>query len=293
MEPACSIDGSLSVRSGSAHPHTTVPSSHLSRPACHSTGLHLGFLLASLIQSLPVIRSVISQLLSASGMSTTVYVVVGVLLCLALTVRSQSVLGDPQFVGLRGQSYQVHGIDGAVYNLISEQHTQVNARFAFLTDGDCPWLDGKPDTNCWSHPGSYLGEISYQAIVDGKLHAARIQAGTAQHGFATVQVDNKPLKVGGSVSFGAFSIKFASHHTVIVTTENFSFNLSNSDLFINQAIQATRSLSKLESHGLLGQTHSTKTWPTSLRYIEGDVDDYVILDGDIFGTDFVYNRFHL
>ena len=43
-----------------------------------------------------------------------------------------SARGDPQFVGLRGQSFQVHGIDGAVYALISEEHTAVNARFVFL-----------------------------------------------------------------------------------------------------------------------------------------------------------------
>jgi len=41
----------------------------------------------------------------------------------------------------------------------------------------------------------------------------------------------------------------------------------------------------------LGQTHSTKTHRSPLRYIEGDVDDYVIADNDIFGDDFVYNQF--
>jgi len=51
-------------------------------------------------------------------------------------------------------------------------------------------------------------------------------------------------------------------------------------------------LSKLHSHGLLGQTHSSKVYSTATRYIEGSVDDYIIADDDIFGTDFVYNQFH-
>ena len=204
-----------------------------------------------------------------------------------------SVVGDPQFVGLRGQSYQVHGIDGAVYNIITEPSTQVNSRFSFLTEGQCPMINGKPDSNCWSHPGSYLGEMSFQAIVNDKVHAALIEAGSAQKGFAGVQVDGKALSVGDLVTFGAFSVEYISTHLVAVTTDNYSFQLSNSDMFINQALRATTPLSKLTSHGLLGQTHSIKTYATALKYIEGEVDDYVIQDGNIFGTDFQYNQFSL
>jgi len=70
-----------------------------------------------------------------------------------------SVTGDPSFVGLLGQKYQVHGMDGAVYNLISDIHLQVNSRFVFLSSGRCPIIDGLPAANCYSHPGSYLGSI--------------------------------------------------------------------------------------------------------------------------------------
>ena len=31
-------------------------------------------------------------------------------------IPAAGTIGDPQFVGLRGQQYQVHGMDGAVYN---------------------------------------------------------------------------------------------------------------------------------------------------------------------------------
>ena len=200
-----------------------------------------------------------------------------------------NIVGDPQFVGLRGQSYQVHGIDGAVYNIISEKELQVNSRFVFLNEGACP---AESTTNCWSHPGSYLGEISYQAIVDGKLHAALVQAGPAKKGFAGVQVDGKSVAVGDKVEFGSFSLERTSAYEVIVNTEHFSFVLSNSDNFVNQAIRALVPLSELSStHGLLGQTHSSKTYASAIKHIAGDVDDYVIADSDIFGTDFSYNQF--
>ena len=203
-----------------------------------------------------------------------------------------TITGDPQFVGLRGQQYQVHGIDGAVYNIITEQALQVNSRFAFLTEGQCPMLQGKPDTNCWSHPGSYLGEMSFQQLVDGKLHAALVTAGPAASGFAGVQVDGKALQLGATVSFGSFQLTFRTAHSVHVRTAHFEFELSNSDMFINQQLRATVQLSQLHAHGLLGQTASSTTYPTAIKYIAGAVDDYAIADGDIFGTDFVYNLFN-
>ena len=202
-----------------------------------------------------------------------------------------AITGDPQFVGLRGQQYQVHGIDGAVYNIISEEHTQVNSRFVFLTEGECPVIGGMRDTNCWSHPGSYLGEMSFQAVVDGKLHAALVQAGPAFTGFAGVQVDGQALSVGESVELGDFTLAYTSSHDVSVTTRSFDFALHNSDAFINQQLKARVPLSQLSAHGLLGQTHSAKTYANALKHVEGDVDDYVVQDGNIFGSDFLFNQF--
>lgn len=190
---------------------------------------------------------------------------------------SAVVVGDPQFVGLRGQSYQVHGVDGAVYNLITEQSTQVNSRFVFLTEGECPTVDGVVSSvGCWSHPGSYMGELSFQAVVDGKLHAALVTAGDAKKGFSAVQMDGKAVKAGETVSFGAFSLTYTSSHSAYVTLDNYNIELSNSDMFINLALSPTTSLSQLKSHGLIGQTHSTKTYKNLLKYVEGDVDDYVV-----------------
>jgi hypothetical protein len=208
-----------------------------------------------------------------------------------LVTNPAVVVGDPQFVGLRGQSYQVHGIDGAVYNIISEENTQVNSRFTFLTEGECPVVNGKHEQNCWSHPGSYLGEMSFQAKVDGKTHKALITAGDAKTGFAAIHLDGKTLTVGDSYTYGDFAVTVKSAYHVSIQTESFSFELSNSDMFINQAVSARQPLSKITAHGLLGQTSKAKVYPTATRYIEGEVDDYVIADNDIFGTDFAFNKF--
>ena len=203
-----------------------------------------------------------------------------------------AIRGDPQFLGLRGQYYQVHGIDGAVYNIISETDTQVNARFVFLSQGQCPVIDGFPDSNCWSHPGSYVGELSFQQVVSGSNHAAFLTAGSANKGFSQVQVDGQALQVGQRAAFGSFSVTRKSAFAVSVTTAHFAFELTNSDRFINQAVILAVPLSQLEgAHGLLGQTHSAKVYRSPVRYIEGEVDDYTIAEGDLFGSSFLYNRF--
>lgn len=138
-----------------------------------------------------------------------------------LVTNPAVVVGDPQFIGLRGQTYQVHGIDGAVYNIISEHSTQVNARFVFLESGECPIINGVAESNCWSHAGSYLGQMGFQQVVDGKLHQALLTAGPASQGFAGVTLDGRSIAVGSSISFGSFSITVKSSHHVSIKQNPF------------------------------------------------------------------------
>jgi hypothetical protein len=78
-----------------------------------------------------------------------------------------SARGDPQFFGLIGQSFQVHGLDNTVYTIISHRDVGVNASFGFLTGPlPCPTVErslndnNKPESiSCWSHAGSYLSEL--------------------------------------------------------------------------------------------------------------------------------------
>jgi hypothetical protein len=199
--------------------------------------------------------------------------------------------GDPQFVGLRGQSYQVHGMHGAVYNIITGADMQVNARFVFLTSGHCPVQDSVPDTNCWSHPGSYMGAMSFQVRVKGVVHQLLAIAGPAGLGFSAISLDNSPLWAGAIRTLDSFNITVRSSRLLDIDTTAFTFQLSNSDNFINQAVSPRISLSQLGTHGLLGQTHSTKVYPSKVRHIQGEVDDYAIADNDLLGTNFVHNLF--
>ena len=215
-----------------------------------------------------------------------------------VTSQSGGVTGDPQFVGVRGQTFQVHGLAGAVYNLITGRRLQVNARFVFLSQGECPESDGVVEDACWSHAGSYVGQMSFQAVVEGAVHSALVVAGAARTGFARVEVDGAVLGIGDAVSSGssaraAFSVARTSSHHVHVHTEQFDFELASSDRFVNHKVRVNVPLSELSTHGLLGQTHAraSKESHRRSRHFEGDVDDYAEADRDIFGSKFTYNRF--
>lgn len=120
-----------------------------------------------------------------------------------------------------------------------------------------------------------------------------VTAGSAKNGFAAITLDGKTLSVGDAFTFGSFAVSMESTHHVSIQTENFSFELSNSDMFINQAVSTKVALSKISAHGLLGQTAAPKVYSGANRYIQGEVDDYVIASNDIFGKDFAFNKFQL
>jgi len=70
--------------------------------------------------------------------------------------------------------------------------------------------------------------------------------------------------------------------------------IENNDGFVNLRHVSVPSTSwgKLASHGLLGQTWQNKRYGGKIKEIEGDVDDYLIEDDDMFGDAFMYNRFN-
>lgn len=200
--------------------------------------------------------------------------------------------GDPSFVGILGQEYQVHGMADEVYNLISDTKLQENSLFVFLESGQCPTFTERMATNCWSHPGSYLGGIGLQIISHGNIQQLLILAGDKAQGFYLVNINGKVLQVNDSVSLVGMDIHFNDSHLVTVATELFNFVFENSDHFINQAVSVNVPIASLKSHGLLGQTHVYKP-KNSHGFIEGHVDDYLIEDRDMFGNRFIFNRFQM
>jgi len=200
------------------------------------------------------------------------------------------VIGDPQFVGLRGQNYQVHGVSGEIYNIVSDPAFQLNARFVFLEQGRCPVINGKKAKGCWSHPGSYLGEIGLKTQAGDKV---RIVSGSYEDGFAAVEYNGKPVQMGDTVLFSdnIGSVSYNSTFVVTLAVDGWIFTYENSDFYVNQQISSPP-VDQLKSHGLLGQTWRTKTYPNAIKYIQGEVDDYVIREQELFGDNFVYNMFN-
>ena len=205
--------------------------------------------------------------------------------------------GDPQFAGLRGQDYQVHGIDGGVYNVISDKYMQLNSKFAFLTGPrPCPVMPstGKKSVACFAHAGSYLGNLALRTSSDERV---LIESGKAAAGLASVSVNGEPMKVGEvrALSFGSRngSVTYLSTHEVVLTAGLFTMEVENSDDFLNLRsvavpLQDWRELKEEKAHGLLGQTWKVLKGKSA---IEGKVDDYLLESEDLFGTDFMYNRF--
>ena len=219
-----------------------------------------------------------------------------------------SMLGDPMLVGFRGQRFQVHGIDGAVYNLITERQQMVNARFGFLNGPrHCPPMPstGQRSAACWTHPGSYLTEVAIAASsLDGREHRLLAVPGNASLGFTQVLYDgaqltqtvDAPRWEGAGAGEASLLVKRLSSHELAVNVGHFALRLESVDGFINIAsleVTPPTTLSTLRAHGLLGQTWSSKRHEGPLPEIEGDVDDYLVTDDDVFGTLFPFNRFEV
>ena len=210
-------------------------------------------------------------------------------------ISAVSVLGDPQFSGLLGQSFQVHGIDGQVYSIISDSTgVLVNARFVFLSEGRCTAALVASNTMCWSHPGSYLDRLYLRSAAGHEVH---LFAGGAVEGLAAVLVDGRNISIPDApveLSVDDVRVSRTSSHSVQVSVGNYELLVTNSDRFINIAqlsIKHWSNLGKHSAHGLLGQTwHRPRAdrQGVEVAHIEGSVDDYAEANNRLEGSSFGY-----
>lgn len=202
--------------------------------------------------------------------------------------KGGEVQGDPMFTGLRGQIYQVHGVAGAVYNLVSDEQIQVNSKFVFLTKGKCPIINGKRAKTCFAHPGSYLGEIGIKTVSGDRI---KLISGSSTQGYQSVTVNDVELGLHQTINLpNNVQVSRNGTHIVTFTGSTFTFEFENSDLFINQKVMVN-DWDQISSHGLLGQTWNNKVYQGSIKFIEGNVDDYVIQENNVFGDSFTFNKF--
>jgi len=218
----------------------------------------------------------------------------------SITRQAVAVKGDPQISGLQGQDFQVHGIPDEIFNLVTYPNLQVNARFVYLSSAECH----DNYTACFAHPGTYVGEEGIR-LGNDKVH---IKAGSFKKGL-TVSVNGQRVNSGKhQVKLG--SIDVVNHRRVVVNTPVVTLTISNSDKFLNQESQLhDKKLLTLGSerrvladgeqfhpevplHGLQGQTWRNVEYPSGLEY-EGSINDYHVVDGNLYGTEFVFNQFKL
>ena len=214
-----------------------------------------------------------------------------------------SIRGDPQLEGFLGQSYQVHGIDGSFYSLISHPTHQLNAQFTFLNEGNCPTTH--VTMACWSHPGSFVSQVGIDQIIDDadsneqqqQQTRARVTiiAGEADVGFESLVVNDIEMHVSDRVDIAndTMVVTFVDSYTINITTPLFTYVFENSDLFMNQQIAPNvplKSLRESNTHGLIGQTVFPQVYKGNhIIYVEGIVDDYTL--NCLHCNEFLFTRF--
>jgi len=223
-----------------------------------------------------------------------------------------SVSADPQFVGLQGQQFQVHGMPDEFFNLISTPDMQLNSRFTFLASGRCDYNN----TECWTHPGTYVDQLGFM------FPSLSIKAIAGSHAKGmTVYVNDKPLTPSKTANNVHHTVAKANNNTQVITVTYthsdslvinsplFTITVTNSDMFFNFGVsfhspsllsagstlhhvtdKDQSSYPSYAMHGLIGQTWRNARYPHGRLY-QGTVDDYMLLDGKLLSTKFLYNQF--
>jgi len=197
----------------------------------------------------------------------------------------------------------------------------MNARFVFLASGECPTYSGDDTvqpSNCWSHPGSYFGQLSF---ITNNGDQIMIQAGNGNEGFNKIMINNETIitekkekfpititghaKVNNNVDNNTqhcsspFIMTLHDFHHLSLSYSLWTMEIDNSDMFLNLASVSVSSWSTLvqsvQPHGLLGQTWRIlrgNDRGEEVSSIVGRVDDYLEANNDMYGVSTLYNKFH-
>jgi len=148
--------------------------------------------------------------------------------------------GDPHFVGDDGGKYDIQGVDGGVYNMLSDADIQYNARFAAWGNGGATVVDAIGVT-VWN------SQVGWEVGTGPTLNGVAIAEGE------TTQFE------GGSVSWQG--------NDVVVETEEYSLTFKNNGNHINGDYVAKNPFGdEVGAHGLWGQTVDAGT-----EAVSGDI----------------------
>lgn len=211
-------------------------------------------------------------------------------------------VGDPHFIGFENDKFDVHGIPGTTYNLISDYNVSVNALF-----GNYPSV---PGTTYLEEIEILIGtkEVGFTTIkfsskgggvyVNGKLMKTKKQefpTGLLVNPIGSVEVtmhSNWQNLLNGLPADGIFQ------NGIIVNTGNFKLKIprfisSLSHLSIFAELIGTPM--PILPHGIIGQTADFDdkprigTGPNGEGAIDGKPEDYEVKD--LFSPDFPFSRF--
>jgi len=185
----------------------------------------------------------------------------------------------------------------------------MNSRFVYLANGVCNYND----TECFSHPGTYIDQISF-VMADVQI---KLVAGTHAAGLQ-VFLNGQSLSIGGRVMLPLANSTYVyrmSKSRVVVSLDDFVFAVTNSDYFFNiaaqlsnakilasgakkltitgvdasaQAKQVALAFPEIQIHGLLGQTWRNIQWPHH-KMIQGEPTDYQV--SSLFTPDFPFSQY--
>ena len=182
-----------------------------------------------------------------------------------ISTSAATVLGDPSFTGFHGQKpFQVHGIPGAVFNLLTAAALQLNSLFSFI-DREQALSAAEmsrvrrasaarlPVTQAWSHPGTYMAQLGLKlGALEFLIAAGPYSAGIA---YVTLVTEQRNLTVGETVSWCGSSLRLLDQSRLRVQTPLLTFTAVNADGFFN--LEQARLLSpsaQSQLDGLLGQS---------------------------------------
>ena len=205
------------------------------------------------------------------------------------------VIGDPQFTGFLGQSFQFHGIPDEYFNILTSPHAQLNAQFLFLTSQPERLRQGEqrlfrlrssaqnrlPDTAAWTHDGTYLGQVGIKVQLPVDQSQQRVELtclatpGRYKLGMESVTLQDTPvdlqdalypvdlIRLAGLSSPSAdVQLVLLSRHVLRVSSPLFTVLLVNSDGFFNleNATLSEQPGAASQLDGLLGQTADEKRY---------------------------------
>jgi len=196
-----------------------------------------------------------------------------------------SVVADPHFIGFDGAKYDIVGAPGKIFNLISQPHIQINARFNKPCEDSSKNQDIIDELGVLINGHQIFFDLFHTATVDGVV----------------IQAHHIKYPIGDESS----TIEWTWPHMYELVTPSLNFSVVQ-NLGDNKDIKGTKNClggwmdsyyhsidETVPTHGLLGQTinfsEGKETDDEGTGIIEGVYTDYIV--SSLFTADFKYNQY--